>query len=99
MRSIRKRPVSTKESIRFEHKSAISLHNSANPSLWAFTVCLVRQVLNSLAPEVLQHLKAELQFFDDLTEVSGKLYPVPKDMRKAAAVQLVQKVQEININA
>lgn len=53
------------------------------------------KVWKAMAPEVLEHLKAELHFFSELTDVSGKLYPVPKDERKAGAVQLVQKVSVV----
>jgi uncharacterized protein YpmB len=37
-------------------------------------------------------LKAELDFFDAVTSISGKLYPVPRDERKAAAVKLASEV-------
>ena len=37
-------------------------------------------------------LQAELDFFDQVTEVSGQLYPVPKDQRKGAAVDFLRKL-------
>ncbi len=37
-------------------------------------------------------LQAELDFFDEVTEVSGRLYPVPKDQRKGAAVDLLRQL-------
>ena len=39
-------------------------------------------------------MRAELDFFEAVTNVSGKLYAVPKDERKAAAVREVQQVWE-----
>ena len=54
------------------------------------TKCI--QVWSSLTPEILAYLKAELEFFDKVTNVSGKLYPVPKDERRTAAAELVRQV-------
>ena len=51
---------------------------------------------SSLPPATLEHLKAELDFFDKVTNVSGQLYPVPKDERKAAAVRLVRQARPLN---
>ena len=50
------------------------------------------QVWSSLTPEILAYLKAEIEFFDQVTNVSGKLYPVPKDERRTAAAELVRQV-------
>lgn len=47
----------------------------------------------ALNEETLAYLKAELDFFDDVTNVSGRLYPVPKDERKSAAVNFVREVR------
>ncbi len=38
-------------------------------------------------------MQAELDFFDDVTDVSGQLYKVPKDQRKGAAVDILRKLQ------
>jgi len=38
-------------------------------------------------------LQAELDFFDDVTDVSGQLYKVPKDQRKGAAVDILRKLE------
>ena len=40
----------------------------------------------------LEFLKAELDFFDTVTNISGALYPVPKDERKGAAVERARQV-------
>ena len=53
---------------------------------------IAMQVWSSLTPEILAYLKAELEFFDKVTNVSGKLYPVPKDERRIAAAELVRQV-------
>ena len=47
------------------------------------------------ASEFLSHVyivQAELDFFDEVTEVSGQLYPVPKDQRKAATVAALREL-------
>lgn len=53
------------------------------------------QVWSSITPEKLDFLKAELAFFDEVTNVSGQLYPIAKDKRKSAAVNLVGKVSNV----
>ena len=40
------------------------------------------------------YVRAELDFFEAVTSVSGKLYAVPKDERKAAAVAVVKQVRQ-----
>ena len=37
-------------------------------------------------------VRTEIDFFAAVTDVSGKLYAVPKDERKAAAMKLVREV-------
>jgi hypothetical protein len=49
------------------------------------------QAWSLLPPEKIEFLKAEMTFFDEVTKVSGQLYPVAKDKRKSAAVELVGK--------
>lgn len=49
-------------------------------------------MLSDLHGPVRERLDAELAFFDAVTAVSGKLYPVPKDERKAAAVAFLRDV-------
>lgn len=53
----------------------------------------VPQVFEQLLPEGLAFLTAELDFFDAVTAISGKLYAVPKDERKAGAVALAKQVR------
>ncbi len=50
------------------------------------------QVMQQMPPEVLEFLTAELSFFDKVTDISGALYSVPKDERKAGAVKLAREV-------
>ena len=38
-------------------------------------------------------LKAEQAFFDEVTQTSGKLFPFPKDERKAQAVKILKDVR------
>lgn len=37
-------------------------------------------------------LKAEQAFFDEVTQTSGKLFPFPKDERKAQAVKILNNI-------
>jgi len=52
-----------------------------------------RQVWAELAPADAEFLRAELGYFGAVTGVSGALYPVPKDQRRAAAGELVRKAR------
>lgn len=37
-------------------------------------------------------LKAQQAFFDEVTQTSGKLFPFPKDERKAQAVKILKNI-------
>jgi phosphatidylinositol 4-kinase len=50
------------------------------------------QVFEEMPQDGLEFLEAELGFFDKVTNISGALYPVPKQDRKAAAVKLAREV-------
>ncbi len=50
------------------------------------------QAMEQMPEEALEFLKAELDFFDRVTDISGELYPVPKDERKTGAVALAKQV-------
>ena len=49
-------------------------------------------VWQAMPDEKLETLRAEVAFFDAVTGVSGRLYPVAKEERKNAAVQFVREV-------
>ena len=51
------------------------------------------QVFEQMPEDALAFLEAELSFFDAVTDISGSLYPVPKDERKAGAVRLAREVR------
>ncbi len=53
----------------------------------------MQQVWAELAPADTEFLRAELGYFGAVTGVSGALYPVPKDQRRAAAGELVRKAR------
>lgn len=65
----------------------------------ACLIGLCGKVWADMSPGRLEQLKAELAYFDDLTSVSGKLYSVPKDERKASAVGLVERVGSLACRA
>jgi len=50
------------------------------------------QVWSTFPSERLAFLKAELSYFDEVTDVSGRLYSVEKDCRKSAVVEMVGQV-------
>ena len=50
------------------------------------------KVWATLPSDKLSFLDSEINFFDEVTNVSGKLYPVAKDERKGAAVNFVREV-------
>ncbi|KAL4452207.1 hypothetical protein ABPG75_007869 [Micractinium tetrahymenae] len=64
----------------------------ADTGLWGIADRMRQRVLGELHGPVMERLQAELSFFDEVTAMSGKLYPVPKDERKAAAVKLLEGI-------
>lgn len=50
------------------------------------------QVFDQMPEELLRFLEDELAYFDKVTDISGLLYSVPKDERKAGAVKLARQV-------
>lgn len=65
----------------------------ADTGLWAVADRLRQRLMGELHGPVMERLQAELNFFNEVTEVSGKLYPVPKDERKAEAVKLLKDIR------
>eukprot|EP00208_Stichococcus_sp_RCC1054_P001997 CAMPEP_0206143372 /NCGR_PEP_ID=MMETSP1473-20131121/20292_1 /ASSEMBLY_ACC=CAM_ASM_001109 /TAXON_ID=1461547 /ORGANISM="Stichococcus sp, Strain RCC1054" /LENGTH=1452 /DNA_ID=CAMNT_0053538737 /DNA_START=218 /DNA_END=4576 /DNA_ORIENTATION=- len=63
--------------------------------LWDVTDRLQLRVWEVLDPAVADHLKAELDFFHEVTSVSGKLYEVDKLERKAKAAEILQDVRPL----
>ncbi|RMZ55315.1 hypothetical protein APUTEX25_003453 [Auxenochlorella protothecoides] len=61
--------------------------------LWQVADKLRTRLMSGLPEDVANLLKDELAYFDDITEVSGKLYPVHKDKRKSAAVEFLKAVE------
>ena len=57
------------------------------------------QVMEQMPNEALEFLKAELDFFDRVTDISGELYPVPKDERKTGAVALAKQVRKAELHS
>lgn len=50
----------------------------SDTGLWATADRVRQRLLGELHGPVMERLQAELAFFDEVTAVSGKLYPVPK---------------------
>jgi len=51
------------------------------------------QVWEHLPDDREAFLKAEQAFFDEVTQTSGKLFPFPKDGRKAEAVKILKNIR------
>ena len=64
----------------------------SDTGLWSIADSTYKALLASLKGHVREHLDAESEFFDEVTAVSGKLYPIPKDERKAAAVGFLSEI-------
>ncbi|BDA51126.1 phosphatidylinositol 4-kinase alpha [Coccomyxa sp. Obi] len=61
--------------------------------LWEIAGQVQGQVFEQMPEELLRFLEDELAFFDKVTDISGSLYPVPKDERKAGAVNLARQLK------
>lgn len=64
----------------------------SDTGLWSIADSTRQTLLESLSGRIREHLDAESDFFDEVTAVSGKLYPVSKDDRKAAAVNFLKEI-------
>eukprot|EP00887_Chlorella_sp_A99_P002072 scaffold21.g2072.t1 len=64
----------------------------SDTGLWAIADRVHKRLLEELHGPVRERLLAELSFFDEVTAVSGKLYPVPKEERKSAAVKFLSEI-------
>lgn len=65
----------------------------SDTGLWSIADTILKRLEDSLHGDVKNHLDAESAFFDEVTAVSGKLYPVPKEERKVAAVKFLESVK------
>ena len=59
----------------------------ADTGLWKAAEVLRARVWESIGSEQATFLRAEMAFFDAVTGVSGKLYPVAKENRRAKAAE------------
>jgi phosphatidylinositol 4-kinase len=60
--------------------------------LWSIADRVKLRLWETLHGPVREQLDAQLKFFSDVTDISGKLYPIPKEERKSAAVKFVREV-------
>lgn len=61
-------------------------------NVFAYNLVCILKVWDHLPDDRELFLKAEQAFFDEVTQVSGKLFPFPKDERKAQAVKILQTI-------
>lgn len=67
-------------------------HAPEDTGLWAIADRVAAEVWEHLPNDRELFLKAEQAFFDEVTQVSGKLFPFPKDERKAQAVKILKGI-------
>jgi len=65
----------------------------SDTGLWGIADRMRQRVWDTLGGSVREHLDAEVEFFGAVTDVSGKLYPIPKEERKSAAVGFLREVK------
>ncbi len=64
-------------------------HPPSDTGLWKPAEAMRARVWESLGAQQVAFLKAEMAFFDAVTDVSGKLYPVPKYNRRIKAAEFL----------
>ncbi|KAL1833745.1 phosphatidylinositol 4-kinase alpha 1 isoform X1 [Daucus carota subsp. sativus] len=73
-----------------EKDAAVALKNSAFQEL----LPLVRQhIIDSFTPKALDIFQREFDFFDKVTSISGVLFPVPKEERRAGIRRELEKIE------
>ncbi|KAJ4961690.1 hypothetical protein NE237_021600 [Protea cynaroides] len=71
-------------------KEAVSAKNSSFQEL----LPLVRQrIIDSFNPKARDVFQREFDFFDQVTSISGKLFPVPKEERRAGIRRELEKIE------
>lgn len=60
--------------------------------LWKIADRVKQRLMSDLHGPIRELLMAEIEYFEAVTDVSGKLYPVPKEERKSAAVRFVEEI-------
>ena len=64
-------------------------HAPEDTGLWKTAEAVRKELWASLGSEQVAFLQAEMSFFDAVTAVSGKLYPVAKENRRAKAAEFL----------
>ncbi|XP_074333514.1 phosphatidylinositol 4-kinase alpha 1 isoform X1 [Apium graveolens] len=73
-----------------EKDTAVALKNSSFQEL----LPLVRQrIIDSFTPKALDVFQREFDFFDKVTSISGVLFPVPKEERRAGIRRELEKIE------
>ncbi|KAK9821480.1 hypothetical protein WJX74_000721 [Apatococcus lobatus] len=67
-------------------------HPPADTGLWKPAEALRARVWESIGSQQATFLRAEMAFFDAVTDVSGKLYPVAKENRRAKAAEYLAEI-------
>jgi hypothetical protein len=64
----------------------------SDTGIWGVADATRKLVLESLSGTVSELLHAQLSYFDAVTDISGKLYPIAKEERRSAAVKFVEEI-------
>ncbi|KAK9849792.1 hypothetical protein WJX84_000135 [Apatococcus fuscideae] len=67
-------------------------HAPEDTGLWKTAEAVRKELWASLGSEQVAFLQAEMSFFDAVTAVSGKLYPVAKENRRAKAAEFLAEI-------
>ncbi|GAB2267297.1 Phosphatidylinositol 4-kinase alpha 1 [Dionaea muscipula] len=71
-------------------KEAVSLKNS---SFLALLPAVRQKIIDSFTPKALDIFQREFDFFDKVTSISGVLFPLPKEERRAGIRRELEKIQ------
>ncbi|KAI4295546.1 hypothetical protein L6164_035584 [Bauhinia variegata] len=67
--------------------------NPKNNSFQELLPVVRQRIIDGFSPKALDLFKREFDFFDKVTSISGVLYPVPKDERRAGIRRELEKIE------
>ncbi|CAM6087859.1 unnamed protein product [Calypogeia fissa] len=66
---------------------------AAKNNLYDIVPRVKQRIIDSFTPEALEEFEKEFRFFDKVTSISGVLYPIPKDERRAGIRRELEKIE------
>ena len=64
----------------------------SDTGLWSITEKLYKSIRDHLSDDQRQFMEGEIDFFDDITAISGMLKPIPTDERRAKIEEELQSI-------